>query len=142
MLRPLINRLLLLEAAGALLVSGCDDVFTPSVANVAGDYTATTFTTTTDGATTDQLARGASLVLQLAPDRTVAGRLFVPNGAEGGGDFDETMAGTWTVTGDVVTFDQEADTFVRDMSFTASPRRLRGEAAFPSGVMIRVVLAK
>jgi len=131
-----------ITAASAVVFLACgDDAFTPSVMDVAGSYSPTTFTTTTGGSTTDQLAAGASLALSLAENGTTTGRLFVPHGAEGGGDLDADMAGTWTLTGRIVNVDQTADTFVRDMPFTVESNRLRGEATF-SGTTIRVTLGK
>ena len=127
-------------AAVVLLACG-DDPFAPTVENMAGSYGATTFTTTNSGTTTNHLAAGASFTLTLAADGTTTGRLFVPGGDEGGGDFDADLAGTWTLTGKTIEFAHTADTFVRDMPFTAERNSLRGTATF-SGTTIRVVLAK
>lgn len=112
-----------------------------TVAKVAGTYQATTLTVTEDGQTTDVLADGGELTLTLALDGRTSGRLFVPGAGEGGGDFEADMAGTWTLQNGVVTFQQSADTFVRDMAFNASPGKLEGEGTF-SGVTIRVALTK
>lgn len=90
-------------------------------ADVAGDYEATTFTTTTDGAVTDQLEAGAVLSIGLAVDGTTTGLLFVPGAAEDGSDFEADLTGTWTFdeASRQIMFDQTADTFVRDMTFVA-----------------------
>jgi hypothetical protein len=139
MQRPVVN--LLITAASAVFLACGDEGFAPSLTNVAGDYTATTLTTTSGGVTTNQLAGGASLTIALAPNGTTTGHLFVPGGAEGGGDFDADMAGTWTLTGSTVAFAQTADTFIRDMPFTAARNQLSGNATF-SGTTIRVTLSK
>lgn len=118
-----------------------DDPFVPSLENIAGSYTATTFTTTSGGVTTDQLAAGASFTITLASNGATTGRLFVPGGGQGGGDLDADMTGTWTLVGSTVEFAQTADTFVRDMPFTASVNRLQGQEMF-SNTTIRVTLAK
>lgn len=89
----------------------------------------------------DLLALGAIVGVSLAPDGTSSGRLFVPGGAEGGGDLDEDLAGTWTLAGSTVTFNQTADTFIRDAEFTASRNRLTGEGAFGDQT-IRLELTK
>ena len=141
---PVIVVIALLAAAAAAVVtiSACGkNPFTPTVADIAGTYSATTFTSTNGGTTTDHLAAGGSLTLTLGSDGATTGRLFVPGGAEGGGDLDADMQGTWTLSGTAVDFAQTADTFVRDMTFSAEPSRLRGAAAF-SGTTIRVVLQK
>lgn len=53
---------------------------TPSVTDVAGSYSATTFTTTNGGSTKDQVVGGASLALTLADNGTTTGRLGVTLG--------------------------------------------------------------
>jgi len=130
---------IVLVAAAGVACSG--DVVTPTTTTVAGAYTATVFTTTTGGITTDQLAAGSSLALSLTAAGAVTGRLFVPGGAEGGGNLDADMVGTWTLTGSTVDFNQAADTFVRDMSFVATENRLTGDATF-GGTNVHVVLTK
>lgn len=113
--------------------------------DVVGSYEATTFETTENGQTTDQLAEGAEFTITLNSEGTSAGNLFVPGGAEDGGDLDASLAGTWTFTANsnTVEFDQNADTFVRDMTFTATRNggsvQLEGEESF-GGPTITVVL--
>lgn len=130
---------LIATAAVIATVACSDDSFTPSVSSVAGNYAASTLTATTGGTTTDHLAAGGSFTITLATNGTTTGRLFLPN--LGGGNFDADMSGTWTLTGSTVSFDQTADTFVRDMTFTAEENRLRGEDTF-AGTILRVVLSK
>lgn len=131
---------ILLAAPAAMSIACGGEAFSPTTANVAGAYTATAFTTTS-GVTTNRLGAGASLTLTLAAGGAVTGQLFVPGGAEGGGNLNADMAGTWTLAGSTVEFTQAADTFVRDMSFVASENRLTGDATF-SGTTIHVVLSK
>ncbi len=125
----------------ATTLSACDDGVGPEVEAVAGSYEATVFTVTIDGTTTDVLADGGSLELDLGTDRTVTGRLFIPGGDEGGGDLDASMAGTWSLASDVVTFDHPVDTFVRDMDFRVEQNRLIGEETFGDAT-IRVTLSR
>jgi hypothetical protein len=139
-MRSVMTRMGLLGLAFVLGACGGDS-FSPTTETVAGSYTATTFTITSSAGTTDLLAVGATVTVTLAGDGTTAGHLFVPNGAAGGGDLDEDLAGTWTLAGSTVTFSQTADTFIRDAAFTAGPNRLTGEDTF-SGVTVRLVLSK
>ena len=120
--------------ASVVLAAACGDSFSPTIDTVAGTYTATTFTTTVNGTTTDQLARDASLVLTLTAGGSTSGQLVMS-------DFIESMAGTWLLTGDKVTIDQSADTFVRDMTFTATADELRGDATF-GGTRVQVTLRR
>ena len=131
----------------ALALGGCgggEDNFSPTVPTVetvAGSYTARTFTLTSAVGTTDLLALGSTVTVTLDADGTTSGRLFIPGGAEGGGDLDEDLAGTWTLSGSIVTFSQSADTFIRDVEFTAAQNQLNSEGTF-DGAIIRLVLGK
>ena len=131
----------LLTAALALLAACGSDGFTPTEETVAGTYEATMFTVTSGVGTTDLLAIGATVDATLAPDGTTSGRLFVPGAGEGGADLDEDLTGTWTLLGDTVTFDQTADTFIRDADFIAGRNTLTGEGTF-DGVSLFLQLVK
>jgi hypothetical protein len=109
--------------------------------SVAGSYAATSFTVTEAGGTTDVLSTGGSITLSLTAGGTTNGRLFVPGGAEDGSDFDEDLTGTWALQDSTVTLDHDADTFLRDMTFTVRGQQLVGEETF-SDVTVAVVLAK
>ncbi len=130
-----------------LLTLGCGDSTgsrdgdDPTMSDVAGSYEATTLTVEEGGVTTDFLLAGASFEITLALDGTTSGRLFAPGGGEGGGDFDADLAGTWALNGTTVTFDHDADTFVRDMDFEYANDRLTGQETF-NDVTISVVLAR
>ncbi len=113
----------------------------PTVATVPGVYSASTLAVSTPTGTTDQLARGAPVSVTLAVGGSTVGRRFLPGGAGNGGDLIADLAGTWMLKGGVVTFAQSADTFIRDVAFTASRNRLSGEGTFDSGT-IRLVLTK
>lgn len=138
-----------LSVFAVLLLAACGDDGTGpdeiEQSDVSGTYEATTFETTEDGQTTDQLAEGARFTVTLAPDGTTTGNLFIPGGAEDGSDLDASLAGSWTfnASSNSVTFEQDADTFVRDVTFTAVRAgggvRLEGEETF-GGVTITVVL--
>lgn len=139
--------------AAATALGACDDEggtgVDPAMAVVAGSYTAEggfgaiTFTSQEQGSTevVDWLDAGASLVLRLRADGTTTGRLFVPGVDEDGGDLDENLAGTWSLSGSVVEFEHEADTFVRDMTFEYADGFLTGEETF-SDTTLRVVMQR
>jgi hypothetical protein len=125
----------------SLLACCGSESFTPTEETVAGTYQASAFTVTSGVGTTDLLAAGATVDATLAPDGTTSGRLFVPGAGENGGDLDEDLTGTWTLAGQTVTFDQTADTFIRDAEFLAGRNTLTGEGTF-SGVTIFLQLVK
>ena len=133
-------RLGTLGFALGLLACG-DDGFIPTEDAVAGTYTATTFIATNTTPPTDLLALGMTLSLTLAPDGTTTGRLFMPDGADNGVDLDEDLSGTWTLSGRSVTFDQAANTFIRDAVFTVEANTLTTEGTF-GDTSIRLVLTK
>ena len=134
-------RLRCLLAAMSAALGACGEPFVPSVDSIAGSYHATTFTSTTGGVTTNHLSAGGEFTITLATDGTTTGQLLVPGGAAGGGDLSANMVGTWTLVGGTVQFTQTADTFVRDMIFTASADRLRGGQVF-GNTTVRVTLDK
>jgi hypothetical protein len=127
----------------ALILAGCgdDDSFSPTVENVSGTYAPATFTVTSATGTVDLLALGAEVSLTLDPDGTTTGELFVPGGGEGGEDFEADLAGTWTLEGSTVTFNQTTDTFIGEVEFTAERDRLTAEDT-GSGQTVRLVLEK
>lgn len=107
---------MLLAGLPALLLA-CSDSTAPSNAPV-GNHSAIIFVTTPSGGSArNELQAGSSLVINLRSDGTTSGNLHVA--AFGSNPvFDADMAGTWTVSGDVVTFTQADDSFVRNMAFT------------------------
>lgn len=112
---------------------------------VAGNYAAEgdygVYTTTVDGQTVDQLALGLSLTLTLTEDGRTSGRFFMPEGDEDGSDYEADLTGTWTLTGNIVDFSHQADTFIRDMSFHVEGGRLTGDEMF-GDTRVRIVLQK
>jgi len=109
----------------SIALAGCDS--TSPNEEVAGSYAATTFLYIPTGQQPqDVLAAGGSLAIGLTGDGTTTGTLFVPATITGTGDLIESMAGTFTRTGATLTFDQEADTFVRDVTWTVSRNTLTG----------------
>jgi len=118
--------------AGLMLLLACggSDTFMPTEETVAGTYEASAFTLTGFNGTTDLLLAGATVDVTLAPDGTTSGRLFLPGGDEDGNDLDEDLGGTWTLAGRTVTFDQGADSFIRDVDFIAGDQTLTGEGTF------------
>lgn len=111
----------------SLTVFGCgDDPSAPGLdaAAVAGDYSAIQFV----GEGEDVLAAGGSLVLGLSPDGTVSGQMKVP-ATISGGPIQADMSGSFRVSGDRVTFQQAADTFVRDTEWVFSGGTLTDDAS-------------
>ena len=125
------------------VLAGCGDdaPFAPTTENVAGSYSATTFTVATATGTVDLLALGSEVDVTLSSDGTTTGRLFVPASGEVGEDVEADLTGTWALDGSTVTFDQEGDTFLRDVEFTATRNRLTADGTFGNET-VRLVLAK
>lgn len=140
MIRATTGQALIALLGGALLFTACDnDPSSPqrdAAALIAGSYTAAEslgayrLITVTNGEEIDWLARGAEITLTLRADGTTTGRLYAPGAGEDGGDFDVSLAGTFAVAGDVVEFEHEADTFIRDMPFRWEDGRLTGDRTF------------
>jgi hypothetical protein len=140
-MRAVLGRTVAIGLAVVLASCGDEDSFSPTVENVAGIYSAATFTLSSPAGTIDLLALGSVVAVTLAADGTTTGQLFVPGGAEDGGDLDADLTGTWSLNGSTITFNQTADTFIRDAEFTAGQNRLTGEGTFGDQT-IRLVLTK
>ena len=129
----------------AVALAGCggnDNPFSPTVANVAGTYNASLFTVATDSlGTITLLAVGATVHVVLNPEGTTTGHIFVPDLGQEGGELDADLTGTWTLSGSTVTFSQSADTFIRDVEFTAAQNSLESEGTF-EGTTLHLALAK
>jgi hypothetical protein len=123
----LARRLGVLLAAATI---ACESTSGPDREAVAGAYVATTFTTVTNSVSTDQLAAGASLSITLNSDWSTVGQLVVPGANTDGSDFIASMAGSWTLGGTTVAFQQTADTFMREMDFEISGNTLVGDEIF------------
>ena len=87
------------------------------------------------------LSLGATVHVVLNPDGTTTGHLFVPDLGQEDGELDADLTGTWTLSGSTVTFSQTADTFIRDVEFTASQNSLESEGTF-EGTTLHLALAK
>jgi hypothetical protein len=129
----------------AATIAACGDSSTPAQRLSTGNYAATIFTTTGTGGQTNQIAAGSELNLSLGPTGATAGHLHIAaSGSQPAIEAD--MAGTWTEEGNVVEIDQPADTFVRDMDFTAGPGvngtwTLSGDQSF-NGTRIQITLTR
>lgn len=134
-------------ASLALLVAitGCGSDSTGPAGPPVGSYAATQFVATGSFGQVNHLTNGGSLNMTLAANGTTTGHLHMA--ASGSNPaFDADMAGTWTMNGNVVDFDQTADSFVRDMHFTLQPIAtntwdLVGDQVF-SGTRIQLTLRR
>ena len=100
---------------------------------MAGAYAATTFIYTSTGqAPQNVLAAGGSLAITLGEDGSTTGTLLVPDAITGSGNLIESMEGIFVRTGATLTFDQPADTFVRNVTW-AIGRTLTGTYPTPMG---------
>jgi hypothetical protein len=127
----------LVTLATSLAGIGCGDTGPTDAPSLAGTYAASVFRVTPSGQSQiDVLAQGGSLVLTIATDNsTTTGSLALP-ASIAGTPFTASMAGTAIRTGSTVRFQQTADTFVRDLTFTVTANSFQatnqtaGSAAF------------
>ena len=113
---------LLAFSLAALAACGDDGPTDPTPASVAGTYEATTFDVTFAGSSQplDVLAIGGSLEVVLTPQGTTTGTLIVPAElTEDGIDEDVIdLTGTYTITGNTLTFQNQGDSFIPEVSWT------------------------
>jgi len=109
--------LLLALAAAAPACTGGETLGSSNF--LTGTYTASIFVVTPTGqAPINVLAAGGVLSITIAADGSTSGTLNVPASVTGGAPFIASMAGTATVTPLTVRFSQNADTFVRDLTWS------------------------
>ena len=111
---------------GVLPMGACDSATEDE--DLPGTYETTRFTAQINGETVDVLRGGGFVELVLRENGTASGRLFVPAALNDGEETDLTFAGTYTVSGNQVAFDHEADTFIRDVAWTHEGRTLRADS--------------
>jgi len=115
---------LALKASTAVLlvvaVVGCGSDNPLQPGNAIGSYHATQFVTTGAGGQTNQLLAGSTVSLQLLASGATTGHLHLVASASNPA-LDADLAGTWSQTGNTVTLNQSADTFISDLTFTVVP---------------------
>ena len=137
----LVTRAVLPALLIATILAGCGDSTTPNE-EVAGAYAATTFIYTSTGqAPQDVLAAGGSLAITLGEDASTTGTLLVPDAITGSGNLIESMEGIFVRSGATLTFDQPADTFVRNVTWAIGNGTLTGTYANADG-SVQVVLSR
>ena len=115
-------------------VAACDSS-TEEERRIAGEYGTVQFTAEIEGETMDVLGAGGFIEMTLREDETVSGRLFIPEALAGDEENDFSLDGTYVVSGDVVTFDHEADTFIRGVEWIFENGTLRTETGEISVVL-------
>lgn len=112
-----------LAAAALAVMAACSDDPAGPLDAVAGSYEAVDWLITTDTDSWDLLEGGGHLRITLHADGTTTGEYFIPAGVSpapgrqppDGGEEDRRvdLAGTWTLEGEVVTFDHPTDTYLK-----------------------------
>jgi hypothetical protein len=117
---------LVLAGLGAAC-GGSDSTPTVTPPSIVGSYKATVFQVTPTGQPLiDVIARGGTLSLVIAADNSTTGSLSLPPSILGS-PFSANLTGTAVQTGNTVKFQQTADTFVRDLTFTVNGTALEAK---------------
>jgi hypothetical protein len=113
---------LLVFSLATLAACGNDDSTGPTPASVAGTYHATRIELTFAGGTEslDALGLGTSVEIVLTPQGTTTGTLIVPPVlTENGIDQDVIeLTGTYTISGNTLTFHGQGDSFIPEVPWT------------------------
>ena len=121
--------------AAVALLCGCREE------GIQGAYTATKFTMQpTGGTVTDVLAAGGSISLRIHDDLSTSDSMVIPASVQGG-PFSVGLLGQTARTGDQVTFNFVADSFLRDAVWTYGGGELT-TVYTGSGVTAVVTLSK
>jgi hypothetical protein len=129
--------LVLLGACG-----GSDAPTTTTPPSIVGSYKATVFQVTPAGQPMiDVLAKGGTLSMVIAADNSTSGSLSLPPSILGS-PFSATLTGTAVQTGNTVKFQQTADTFIRDLTFTVNGTALEAKNQTAGVGVFTVVLTR
>jgi hypothetical protein len=138
------------QCAGALAflalssawLAGCGSDAPNQPSSIAGTYTATVFQVTPTGQPTiDVLAQGGSLSVTIASDNAASGSLSLPPSVAGA-PFTASMTGTAVQTGTTVHFEQTADTFIRDLTFTVVGNTLQATNQVAGSASFTITLSR
>src|SRR3954466_6054941 len=111
-------RLLALVMASAAATTSCGQL-EPGPGNFVGAYVASVFLVTPPGqATKDVLILGGSLSISITSTNNTTGILSLPASVTGTTALTQNMTGEAVVSSGTVKFQQAADTFVRDLTWT------------------------
>ena len=139
--RQRVTVLALLTLSSAWL-SGCGSDAPNQPSSIAGAYTATVFRVTPTGQpTVDVLAQGGSLSVTIASNNTASGTLSLPASITGT-PFTASMTGTVVQTSATVRFEQTADTFVRDLTFSIVGNTLQATNQVAGSASFTVTLSR
>jgi len=126
---------------GTLAACGEDGVIDPDP--IAGTYTATTFRVTPPSRPEiNVLALGGSFSIILGGNGTTTGTLNLPAVVTGAAPLQASMAGTVERNGNSVSFEQTADTFVRDLNWTVAGRTITVTNQSVAGATYTIVLTR
>lgn len=124
----------------SVVLAGCNETTAPS-GDLAGSYSANLFRITASGESeVDVLAAGGVLEINIAEDNTTTGTLDIPGSITGA--INASMAGTAVVSGSTVTFQQDVDTFMRDLSWARGNGRLTVYGQVVNGTTYRIALVR
>lgn len=133
--------LVAIVAVGTLAACGEDGAIAPDA--IVGVYTATTFRVTpTDAAEIDVLEEGGSLVITVGGGDVTTGSLVLPATVTGTAALQASMAGNAVRNGSGVTFNQTADTFVRDLNWTYANNAISVTNQSVGGATYTIVLTR
>jgi hypothetical protein len=109
----------------------------PAVVLAVSSYVATTFIATRTGASPqDVLAAGGQMNIVLHWNGSTSGTLEVPASITNPEPaINASMAGSWVQTGNTIRFQQQADTFVRDVTWVIGSGTLTGSFSEPEGTV-------
>lgn len=111
-------RVVTLVAGMAVATASCGQL-EPGPENFAGTYVPTVFLVTPAGqAVKDVLLLGGSLNISITLAYTTAGQLSLPASVTGTTPLLQSMTGEAVVTGSTLKFQQSADSFVRNLTWT------------------------
>lgn len=132
----------LLAMCIAMWSSACGGDSGTQASIIAGNYTATVFRVTPSGQSViDVLAQGGTLSISIAADNSTTGSISLP-ASVAGTPFSASLSGTAVQSGNTVKFQQSADTFVRDLTFTVIGTTLQATNQVAGSATFTITLSR
>jgi len=123
--------------------AACGDDGAIGSGSIAGTYTATTCRLKPPSSSEiNVLAQGGNLSIVISGNSTTTGTLNLPAIVTGGAALQTSMAGAVDRNGNSVSFEQTADTFVRDLYWTVSGNTITVTNQSVSGATWTIVLTR
>jgi hypothetical protein len=137
-----LRRFMTICGLGAV-IAGCGSDLSTIPLSVTGTFRPSVFLVTPPGRPMmDVLTQGGALSISITSTNVIAGTLTLPASVTGSVPLTASMSGDAVVNGNTVKFQQSADTFVRDLTWTIKRDTLEAINQVVAGATYSITMTK